>query len=129
MPQTKNFNPATDVKICCTCGLISCDKRSINQATLDALQRVRDDYGRPMRITSGGRCANHPSQRAKANPESGDHFAGRGVDIAVSSRQEYDKLALLAGRHGFNTIGDGLERGFIHLGRRDIGNAVVSWGY
>jgi hypothetical protein len=37
---------------------------------------------------------------------------------------------LLAGRHGFNAIGDGLKRGFIHLGRRSFnGRRVSSWGY
>ena len=130
MIATKNFNPNSDPKLCCTCGHPDCDERSVNQETLDALQRVRDDYGRGMVVTSGGRCPLHPSQARKANPNGGDHPRGDGVDIAVKTRKDYDKLAVLAGRHGFNAIGDGLSRGFIHLGRRpSIGSAVASWGY
>lgn len=128
--STKNFHPDTDRKLLCTCGNPGCDRRSVNQETLDALQLVRDDYGAPMTVTSGGRCPLHPSQARKADPRGGDHPRGDGVDVAVSSRQEYDKLAVLAGRHGFNAIGDGLAQGFIHLGRRpQNGRRVSSWGY
>lgn len=130
MVKTKNFNPETDRKLLCTCGHPKCDKRGVNQETLDMLQRVRDDYGKSMTINSGGRCPHHPSQRVKKDPNGGDHPNGNGVDIAVSSRQEYDTLAVLAGRHGFNAIGDGLASGFIHLGRRpENGKRVVAWGY
>lgn len=128
--STKNFHPETDPKLLCTCGNNGCDRRSVNQDTLDALQLVRDDLDAPIQITSGGRCPLHPVQACKQDPNSGDHFRGDGVDVAVSSRQEYDKIAMLAGRHGFNAIGDGLEQGFIHIGRRkNNGSRISSWGY
>ncbi len=127
--STANFHPDRDKKLICTCGNAGCDKRSVTQATLDKLQLVRDDLGEPMVITSGARCPLHYAQARKANPNGGDHPRGDGVDIRVTDRQTYDKIALLAGRHGFNAIGDGLHEGFIHLGVRDQGTRVSSWGY
>lgn len=126
--STKNFNVKIDQKIICTCGHPDCDKRSINQETLDRLQLVRDEYGKPMVITSGGRCPYHPYQAKKSDPNSGDHPKGRGVDIQVTSRVEFNRLAVIAGRQGFNAIGDGLDRGFMHIGVRD-GEHIASWGY
>lgn len=127
--STKNFKPSTDPKLLCTCGRAGCDRRSVNQETLDALQLVRNNYG-PMVLTSGGRCPLHPDQASKADPNGGDHPRGDGVDVAVSSRAEFNRLAILAGRHGFNAVGDGLRSGFIHLGRRpQNGDRVSSWGY
>ncbi len=83
-----------------------------------------------MELTSGGRCPNHPDQAKKSDPNGGDHPKGNGVDIRVHNRQHYDKIALLAGRHSFNAIGDGLKYGFIHLGRRpENGDRVSAWGY
>lgn len=129
-PRTKNFNPKTDTKIRCTCGHPDCDQRSISQFTLNMLQNVRNDYHNPMIITSGGRCPNHPDQARKTNPNGGDHARGNGVDVAVSDRTDFNRLAVLAGRHGFNAIGDGLESGFIHLGYRPHkGKYVSSWDY
>lgn len=128
--RTKNFNPEVDKKIRCTCGHPDCDKRSVNQGTLDKAQLVRDDYGHPMHITSGGRCSNHPNQRKKADPNGGDHPRGDGLDIAVKNIVEFNRLAVLAGRHGFNAIGNGLKYGFIHLGvRKENGTQVSSWDY
>lgn len=129
-PRTKNFNPEIDKKIKCTCGHPDCDQRSVNQDILDMLQCVREDYGKPMIITSGGRCPNHPDQVRKVDPNGGDHTRGDGVDVAVSDREDFNRLAVLAGRHGFNAIGDGLDRGFIHLGHRSHNDKYVSsWGY
>ncbi|BAV81067.1 peptidase m15a [Vibrio phage CKB-S1] len=126
--STKNFHPDTDPKLLCTCGHPNCDRRSVTQDTLDALQLVRDDLGEAMSLTSGGRCPYHPDQARKADPNGGDHPRGDGVDVRVRDRQHYDKIAILAGRHGFNAIGDGLKHGFIHLGRR-VQKHVSSWGY
>ena len=60
LPKTKNFNPLVDLKLSCTCGEDGCDKRSTKQMLLNMLQKVRDDYGLPMIVTSGGRCPLHP---------------------------------------------------------------------
>ena len=128
MIYTVNFHPDTDSKLLCTCGHPNCDRRSVTQNTLNALQLIRDDYGKGMTVTSGGRCPNHPDQAGKDDPNGGDHPSGHGVDIAVANRKDFNRLAMLAGRYGFNAIGDGLAKGFIHLGVRDQ-TRISSWGY
>ena len=64
---TANFNPTIDPKLLCTCGHIDCDKRSVNQFTLDGVQKVREDYGRPMTITRSGAPGGVPKARSNRN--------------------------------------------------------------
>lgn len=69
---------------------------------MDDLQTLREDYCRPMRITSGYRHPTHPVEAGKARP--GAHALGVAVDVAVA---HVDALALLhfALEHGFEGIG------------------------
>ena len=76
MIKTANFNPEDDPKLLCTCGHVDCDQRSVNQESLDKAQLMREDYGRAMRITSAGRCGNHPNEVTKKAPgDQGPDFA------------------------------------------------------
>ena len=59
IPKTKNFNPEIDIMLSCQCKKAGCDKRSVKLMLLNMLQRVRDDYGLPIIVTSGGRCPLH----------------------------------------------------------------------
>lgn len=116
MISTKNFNPETDPKLLCTCEHPECDKRSVNQETLDRLQVAREIYNAPMTVTSGGRCSFHHSQAVKANPKSGDHPQGNGVDISANGATRGNIVE--AGRKaGFNAIG--VAKTFVHLGYRE----------
>ena len=90
MISTRNFSPETDPKLLCTCGHPDCDKRSVNQITLNSVQMVREDYGRPMTITSGGRCPNHPNEITKSAP--GDHQKGYAVDVYYKNILERNKF-------------------------------------
>lgn len=128
MFRTINFSIETDPKIACTCGHPDCDRRVINQFTLGKLQRVRDDINKPLYITSGGRCPNHPNEAHKSAP--GDHQKGYGVDVACLSEAHETKLKVLAGRHGATRVAGGHEDGFVHMAwtptdRRD----VPTWSY
>ncbi len=126
MIQTKNFNPNTDKKLLCTCGHAECDKRSVNQETLDAIQRVRSDYGRPMNITSGGRCSNHPNEVHKSKP--GDHQKCFAVDVAYKTTLERNKLMVLAGRHGATRVAFG--KSFVHMAWTPTSDkSVPTWEY
>jgi hypothetical protein len=69
MISTKNFHPASDPKLLCTCRHPQCDRRSVNQETLDLAQIARDIYGKPLTVTSGGRCPHHQEEAKKANPK------------------------------------------------------------
>jgi len=125
--KTKNFNPETDVKLCCTCGNEKCDKRSVKQMALNMLQRVRDDYGLPMTITSGGRCPLHKNEKHRSVPA--DHQKGLGVDIRITGLVMATKLAVIAGKYGFNAVAINLELGFIHLGYRPEQTKISVWTY
>ena len=126
MIYTKNFNPEDDIKLLCTCGHPDCDKRSVNQFTLDHVQRVRDDYGQPMVITSAGRCPNHPNEVTKDAP--GDHQKQYAVDVHYGNILERNKLMVLAGRHGATRVAYG--KTFVHMAwtpTRD--RSVPTWEY
>ena len=127
MIQTINFNPETDPKLRCTCGHALCDRRSVNQPTLNRLQRVRTIVDRPLKINSGGRCKYHPNEVHRKSPE--DHQKCQGVDVACKNGIERGELVKVAIECGFNAIG--VADGFVHLGHREelpIG-AVVMWTY
>jgi uncharacterized protein YcbK (DUF882 family) len=91
-----------------------CGRAEMDDDFMWRLQDLRSSYGKPMRITSGYRCPEHPIEAAKAKP--GTHATGRAVDVAVSHGQAY-ALLRLAMRMGFTGVGiqqkgDGR---FIHL--------------
>ena len=126
MSQSKNFNPNTDKKLLCTCGDIDCDKRSVNQFTVNRLQLVRDDYGKGMIITSGGRCPKHPNEIRKAKP--GDHQKCFAVDVQYKTVLERNKLMVLAGRHGATRVAYG--KSFVHMAWTPTDDkSVPTWEY
>ena len=112
--QTKNFDPQYDKKLLCTCGNIECDRRSVNQETLDRGQVAREILGNPCSVTSGGRCPNHPNEVHRSTPA--DHQKGNGIDIACngSNRGNIVQAGIDA---GFNAIG--VAKNFVHWGYRD----------
>ena len=124
MIKTENFNPKTDKKLICTCGHPECDQRSVNQETLFKVQFIREDIGRPLRITSGGRCQHHPDEVKKKRP--GDHFNRVAVDIAAASGTERMELVRLGLKHGATAIG--VAKTFVHLGWRDTKHHIM-WTY
>ncbi len=127
MIKTNNFNPATDPKMLCTCRHPQCDKRSISQDTADRSQQVRDDIKRPMEVTSGGRCPNHPDELHRSEPA--DHQLCRGIDIRANGASERGQLIVAGLKAGFNAFGVG--KTFIHLAHRPelIGKAPYFWEY
>jgi len=122
--KTKHFNPKTDKKLLCTCGHLNCDKRSVKKSILNRLEKVRKLAYRPLIITSGGRCSNHPSEQHRTTPA--DHQKGIGVDIAVNGGMERAQLVTLGLKCGFNAIG--IAKTFVHLGFRE-GEQPVMWVY
>ena len=81
---------------------------------MDRLQRLRTEYGKPMRITSGYRDATHPIEARKAEP--GAHNSGRAADIGVDGADAL-RILELAIKHGFTGIGVNQKGNgrFIHL--------------
>lgn len=111
--STKNFHPATDRKLLCTCGNPGCDRRSVSQETLDRAQAGREILGHALTVTSGGRCPLHPDEAHRATPA--DHQKQQGIDVAVNGATRGNVVAAgLAA--GFNAIG--VAKTFVHWGHR-----------
>lgn len=93
-----NFNPHTDHFACRCCGRLI-----IVPTTMDKLQRVRTEFGRPMIITSGYRCSRH-NQKVSSSGPNGPHTTGRPVDVKIFGEEALD-LIVIARRHGFTGFG------------------------
>ena len=126
MISTKNFNPTTDPKLLCTCGHQQCDQRSVNQLVLNRLQKIRVDAGRPLIITSAGRCQYHPNEVHRTTPA--DHQKQIAVDIFYATVLERNELMVLAGRYDADAVAAG--KNFVHMAwRGDADNRVKTWEY
>lgn len=102
-----NFN--REEFACQHCGAEGIDERLVRK-----LQELRGRYGKPMVVTSGYRCPDHPAERRKSAP--GTHVLGLAADIAVDRGDAYQllKLALELGFKGIGLQQKGVGR-FIHL--------------
>lgn len=91
-----------------------CGKNEMKPEFMSRLQGLRMAYAKPMRISSGFRCPQHPIEAAKPKP--GTHASGCACDVAVDGQEAY-RLLKLALQFGFTGIGvqqKGSGR-FIHL--------------
>ncbi|MEK9895017.1 MAG: D-Ala-D-Ala carboxypeptidase family metallohydrolase [Burkholderiaceae bacterium] len=96
------------------------DECEMDQRFMERLIDLREDYGKPMPITSGYRSLAHNS--AVGGSPNSAHIYGRAVDVAVTGNNAYD-LIQLAMKHGFTGIGVA-QRGahnkrFIHIDDMD----------
>lgn len=99
------------------------------QESLDALQALRDEFGRPMRVTSGWRSLHH-SLEIKKPPDALHRHYHAAFDIGVSGPQQYWllKLALEAGWCGIGVKAHGpMGHRFLHLDR--LTNNAALWSY
>ena len=63
----------------CKCG---CDQAPMDQEFMVLLDNIRESLAKPLIISSGYRCPNHPIEAKKAKP--GAHATGKAADIAVA---------------------------------------------
>jgi uncharacterized protein YcbK (DUF882 family) len=102
-----------------------CGKQEMRPEFMEKLQALRVAYGKPMTISSGYRCPDHPVEKAKASP--GMHATGLAADIAVSGAEAVEvlRLALAQGFTGIGVQQKGAGR-FIHL---DTRTQPTIWSY
>jgi zinc D-Ala-D-Ala carboxypeptidase len=109
----------------------NCSHCGVNKMTpefMAKLQALRTSYGKPMRVTSGYRCPQHPIEAKKAAP--GAHASGCACDIGVEGADAHRLLTLALGA-GFTGIGvqqKGTGR-FIHLDTMTTGARPTIWSY
>lgn len=104
----------------CRCG--GCKTFTISSELIKRLQMVRDEYGKPITVTSGYRCPAY-NKKVKGVPNS-YHIQGLAVDIAVIS--SLDRFLILKAATKYFT-GIGVAKKFIHLDLRD--SSPVFWTY
>ena len=106
----------------CRCG---CERNEMRTEFLERLQALRSVYGKPLHITSGYRCPQHPKEAEKVRP--GMHNTGLAADVGISGSEAVAllRLALDAGFKGIgvNQKGDGR---FLHL---DLRESPTIWSY
>jgi uncharacterized protein YcbK (DUF882 family) len=102
-----------------------CGKAEMKPEFLAKLQELRLAYGRPMNVSSGYRCPDHPIEKAK--PEPGMHATGLAADVAVTGTDAFEivRLGLQLGFTGLGVQQKGVGR-FIHL---DIRKTPMVWSY
>ena len=92
-----------------------CGKAHMDPLFMDYLDEVREQYGKPLIVTSGYRCPEHPIEAKKT--KAGAHTTGKAVDFAVDRKDAYELLEIAVGTGWFTGIGiqqKGSGR-FIHL--------------
>ena len=105
-----------------------CGKNEMRADFMERLQSLRNAYGKPMRITSGYRCPEHPIEAKKAKP--GSHASGCACDVGIDGPDAHQILSI-ALQLGFTGIGvqqKGSGR-FIHLDTLTSGLRPTVWSY
>ena len=102
-----------------------CGRAEMDEDFMWRLQDLREAYGKPMKITSGYRCPQHPVEAAKAQP--GMHSTGLAADIGISGSEAVTllRLALDAGFRGVGVQQRGNGR-FLHV---DLRETPTIWSY
>lgn len=101
---------------------------ALHPGFIDALQALREAYGKPMRITSG--CRSQAHNAAVGGKSQSLHICDAevwpgmkgalAVDVAIVGSVQARELAKLALDMGWTVGVPNLRRHFIHLDRRDL---------
>ena len=102
----------SDAEFSCSCG---CGRSEMNSNFVSLLNRIREDFGKPMIISSGFRCAEHPAECRKESP--GSHATGWACDVSVqgADAQRLIECALRNGITGLGVNQKGSVGRIIHL--------------
>lgn len=93
----------------CKCG---CRQIKLSEDLGNILQNIRDQYKKPIIITSGYRCIKH--NKFIRGSSTSDHIYGLGVDISVINDRDRFELIKFALDEGIDRIGIG--KTYLHLG-------------
>jgi zinc D-Ala-D-Ala carboxypeptidase len=111
----------TPEELACRCGGRGCRGAYWHDGEfLDALEALRKEMGRPLKINSGHRCA---IWNAVVGGVPGSQHRRIAVDIAF---QKHDRRAMVAAAEWLGFTGIGIAKSFLHLDRREI---PARWTY
>ena len=105
-----------------------CGKTEMDADFMHRLQTLRTRYSKPMTITSGYRCPDHPIEKAKPTP--GAHSTGKAADVGVQGAEAH-KILTIAMELGFTGIGvqQKGDKRFLHLDTMTGENRPTVWSY
>ena len=106
-----------------------CGKNEMKSEFMGKLQALRMRYGKPMKITSGYRCPEHPIEAKKEKP--GAHASGLACDVGIDGQQAYElmKDAFALGFTGIGVSQKGSGPRFIHLDMLEEAPRPNIWSY
>jgi len=94
-------------EMACPC----CNNSDIDPGLYEFLETVRTHYGKPMRVTSGKRCAVHNIKIGGSTYSA--HLTGQAADIACADSD--DKYALVAAAIAAGAEGIGVYTKHVHM--------------
>lgn len=100
----------------------------MSQTLLEALDKIREEMGQPLVVTSGFRCKRHNS--AIGGAINSRHMLGDAVDIRPASgkAEDLDLLFEVCKREALIVgLGDGRRKGFVHVDCRP--GQRMCWNY
>lgn len=97
-------------------------KQEINQELVKVLDKVREDYGKPMRVNSAYRSNEHNAK--VGGVKNSQHRLGNAADIHISNQGDGDRLEKLFIQHAGEECGIGRYNTFIHL---DVRGTKARW--
>lgn len=119
-----NFSPK---EMACRC----CGKLVVIPEFMRDLQQIRDEFERPMPVSSGYRSPEY-NDRVSSTGLDGPHTTGRAVDIRIAGKDAHDLLwlciALGMTGIGVNQKGDWSSR-FLHFDNLTGDNRPRVWSY
>lgn len=95
-----------------------CSKTLINETLVKHLQKIRDHFGKPIRITSGYRCPTHNKNIGSGTGS--QHAKGNAADIVVEGivPREVAKYAESIGVKGIGLYETSADGHFVHIDTR-----------
>ena len=115
---TKNFR--TDEFACPCCGMSEMDHDFVGE-----LQYLREEFGSPMKITSGFRCKKH--NKKVGGSENSSHLWGMASDVSVTNSLLRYRMIQCAQSVGIMRIG--IANDFIHFDTDYAKTNPVIWTY
>lgn len=94
-----------------------CGSNKMDQDFLNWLDKVREEYGKPMKLSSAYRCPEH-NAKVSSTGRNGPHTTGKAVDVLVSGKDAHalTMIALKKGATGLGVRQNGAHDGrFLHL--------------
>ena len=100
------------------------------------VDQIRAEFGKPMTISSGYRCANHDVEARKAQPGTGAHCSGKACDVVIAGADALELLGIIVDKPEIIGIGvnqrGAWDQRFIHLDSVEAGGMLSRpnlWSY